>query len=137
MSNSRNNTANVVCPFPTSPKPSHVGLAVLDGLHLTAPSFRAVQQAVMAFPLPYWDVLENANHDEVAGHRWLSAYLKQQRGPFIGNFTISGSSGAFTVVWDDVEKVREWNGFQTVEDAVGAVWAYVEKELEGWGLRVG
>ena len=130
-------TAQIICLFPGAPDAAHAAFRVEDRMNLTAAELRAVREAVIKLPVPWFEACEQQTADDACDRRWTCAYVKQTTGPFIANFTITGSGAAFAVCLDDGEKlVDEWDDFATIADAVAVIGYYVEWVLTGWGLKV-
>ncbi len=129
-------TAQIICLFPGAPASAHAASGSEDQMNLTAAELRAVRQAVIRLPLPWFRVCEHKTDDLARGRRWDLSYVRQITGPFIANFTITRNGTAFTVCLDDGQHpTDEWDGFLTIDDAVAVIGYYVEWVLTGWGLR--
>ncbi len=133
---SASSSAQIICLFPDAPASTHAAFGSEDQTNLTAAELRAVRQAVIRLPLPWFRACEQNTADLTRGSRWDFAYVRQITGPFIANFTITRNDTDFTVCLDDGQHpIDEWDGFLTIDDAVAVIGYYVEWVLTGWGLR--
>ena len=130
-------TAQVVHLFPGAPTATHAALRIEEQNSLTAAELRAVREAVIGLPLPWFEACEDQPVHAARGRHRDFSYIRQVAGPFIANFTITRNGAVFTVCLDDGQyETDEWDGFLTITDAVAVIGYYVEWVLTDWGLRI-